>query len=528
MSPNAKSAGFGFLGAAAFWCVAHSGPAVAQNVKEFVVRLQDATPGTSQTGHSNISGTARAGQFQGGGGGLTGVNADLLDGFNSTAFLQSIPIPLEVVGSQPLHMIRAENSYGGTAFGSAALAGYMTAASTQNPTYGVLGVNASTQGRGVLGFASSSTGSNYGLYGETLSNAGTAIFGISSHSTGAGIGVHGRVSGSSGRAVQGVASNINGSSIGGYFESFGNVGWGVVARAPRYGVDAVATGELGRAVNGWATSITGAAIGGLFTSDSTEGTGAYGHAAASSGVTYGVYGRTDSTSGRAVYGTSTANTGTNYGGRFENDSTSGRGIYALASATTGTTYGVRGEAVSNSGYGVYAVGDLGASGTKTFRIDHPLDPENRYLVHYSAESPYPQNFYVGTVVTDGKGYAWVDLPSYFSEINANFKYQLTVVDDADASLFVMAKVSKKIRGNRFQIRTSAPNTEVSWEVKADRNDLYVRTRKLKDVVDKTDAEQGKVQHPEHYGKARSEGLDNGTTEQTKRPERGRFSVPRTD
>lgn len=52
-------------------------PAVSQvsgSLPAFV-RLQTATPGTQQTGHSNISGTVKAGQFVGGGAGLTGVLA---------------------------------------------------------------------------------------------------------------------------------------------------------------------------------------------------------------------------------------------------------------------------------------------------------------------------------------------------------------------------------------------------------------------------------------------------------------------
>src|SRR5438874_12566947 len=42
------------------------------------VRLQTTTPGTAQTGHSNITGTMLAGQFPGGGAGLTALNASNL------------------------------------------------------------------------------------------------------------------------------------------------------------------------------------------------------------------------------------------------------------------------------------------------------------------------------------------------------------------------------------------------------------------------------------------------------------------
>ena len=139
----------------------------------------------------------------------------------------------------------------------------------------------------------------------------------------------------------------------------------------------------------------------------------YGYAAGNTGIIYGVYGLSDSTNGRGVFGAGTA--------------------FGAADVP----YGVRGQAsTSTMGYGVYALGDSGASGLKSFRIDHPFDPENRYLLHYSSESPFPQNFYNGNVVTDHQGYAWVPLPDYFAAINTNFKYQLTVVDNSVD--FVMA------------------------------------------------------------------------------------------
>jgi hypothetical protein len=40
-----------------------------------------------------------------------------------------------------------------------------------------------------------------------------------------------------------------------------------------------------------------------------------------------------------------------------------------------------------------------------FEIDHPLDPENKYLSHSFAESPDMLNVYNGTVTTDGNGEA---------------------------------------------------------------------------------------------------------------------------
>lgn len=86
----------------------------------------------------------------------------------------------------------------------------------------------------------------------------------------------------------------------------------------------------------------------------------------------------------------------------------------------------------------------------------------------------------------------------------NFKHQLTVI--SGGADFVQARISKKIEANRFQIRTSEPNVEVSWRVDADRNDLYMRNRPAKDVVDKSDIERGTYQHPEFYGFGPERGL----------------------
>ena len=77
------------------------------------------------------------------------------------------------------------------------------------------------------------------------------------------------------------------------------------------------------------------------------------------------------------------------------------------------------------GYGIHAVGTTGAGrfigdvtitgsiskGSGMFRIDHPLDPANKYLAHSFVESPDMMNVYNGNIVLDHRGEAWVDLPS---------------------------------------------------------------------------------------------------------------------
>jgi hypothetical protein len=155
---------------------------------------------------------------------------------------------------------------------------------------------------------------------------------------------------------------------------------------------------------------------------------------------------------------------------------------------------------------VFALGDMAASGTKSFRIDHPLDPLNKYLLHYCSEGPQPYNLYKGKVITDSAGRAWVDLPAYFDSINCDIDYQLTVIDERDSDEFVLAKISQKVRNNRFTIRTSQPNVEVCWQVTGVRSDAYVRSRGAPVEVDKPAVERGLYQHPETYGQPRELGV----------------------
>ncbi|MBX7133048.1 MAG: hypothetical protein K1X67_10265 [Fimbriimonadaceae bacterium] len=72
--------------------------AESQPTAKGIVTLQPTTPGTPQTGHSNISGTSEAGQFVGGGAGLTGLNAsNIASGTLADARLSSNVARLNVV-----------------------------------------------------------------------------------------------------------------------------------------------------------------------------------------------------------------------------------------------------------------------------------------------------------------------------------------------------------------------------------------------------------------------------------------------
>ncbi|HPO62857.1 MAG TPA: hypothetical protein PK762_07215 [Candidatus Kapabacteria bacterium] len=134
--------------------------------------------------------------------------------------------------------------------------------------------------------------------------------------------------------------------------------------------------------------------------------------------------------------------------------------------TQGSAY-VSGNSTTNGNHQIN--GNLNVGGTKNFRIDHPDDPENKYLVHAAVESDKVLNKYIGNVITDNQGIAVVYLPDYVQKVNKNFHYQLTVIGD-----FAQAIISKKIYNNQFEIRTDKPNIEVSWEITAERNDKFLQ------------------------------------------------------
>ncbi len=156
-------------------------------------------------------------------------------------------------------------------------------------------------------------------------------------------------------------------------------------------------------------------------------------------------------------------------------------------------------AFAGSGYGGNFQGDLNVSGaiiagTKDFKIDHPLDPANKYLVHASVESSEMMNIYTGNVTTDGQGQATVQLSEWFEVLNTDFRYQLTVIGQ-----FAQAIVAREIEHNQFEIKTSAPNVKVSWQVTGVRQDAYAKANPLVVEQEKDARLRGFYIHPELYG-----------------------------
>ncbi len=408
------------------------------------------------------------------------------------------------------------------------------ATATTGEAYGVIGRSASQSGRGVFGEATATTGEAYGVIGRSASQSGRGVFGEATASSGNTYGMYGRASSSSGIGVFGEATATSGSTRGVVGRSSSTSGVGVLGEATAtsgsvYGVQGRASSTSGVGVFGEATATSGSVYGVQGRSSSTSGVGVFGEATATSGDTRGILGRSSSTSGVGVFGEATATTGNTYGGLFQNPSSSGIGVYGYAQATTGTNFGVVGRSESPSGrgvvgvaeastgtnygvlgrtnssangWGVYAGGRLGASGTKSFQIDHPLRPETHFLNHFCIEAPEPYNLYRGTVTLDAQGEAWVQLPDYFEAINRDASYHLTPIGAAMPNLHVAVE----IQGNRFKIAGGAPFKKVSWEVKAVRNDPWVQQYGYQTEQEKPKEYQGLYLHPELYGQPKERGI----------------------
>lgn len=173
-------------------------------------------------------------------------------------------------------------------------------------------------------------------------------------------------------------------------------------------------------------------------------------------------------------------------------------------------YGVAGYTTDGTGvYGNLAPGGGGHAGwfegrmhvngalsksSGSFKIDHPLDPANRYLSHSFVESPDMKNIYDGVVTLEADGTATIELPEWFEALNKDFRYQLTCIGE-NAPVYI----AEKIHDNKFRIAGGYAGMEVSWQVTGSRKDVYAEAHPIPVEELKPPHEVGRYLHPELYG-----------------------------
>lgn len=176
--------------------------------------------------------------------------------------------------------------------------------------------------------------------------------------------------------------------------------------------------------------------------------------------------------------------------------------------TNGDALFARTTSSSASSYAGIFVGNVSISGnlaksSGSFKIDHPLDPANKYLYHSFVESPDMKNIYDGVVTLDSNGAAVVTMPTWFDALNQDFRYQLTAMGGPGPNLYIAQEIS----GNSFKIAGGTSGMKVSWQVTGIRHDAYANAHRIPIEQDKPAEERGTYIHPELYGKPASQGLD---------------------
>ena len=364
-------------------------------------------------------------------------------------------------------------------------------------------INTGTAGIGIRGESSSGTGvlgksSNWsGTYGET----GT-WFGVWGKATGEnGKGVLGESATSFG--VWGVSPNSAGvvgesdNWVGVYGETeAGNGVWGKSMSAIGvYGESALGTGIYGTAQGYRKYSVFGKSSHGNADAFTYGALGYLGDEFTGDDRSIGVIGVAEN-DGIAVAG-------------YSNSPNSTAGYFNSKNGTAGyfdgivimTDYLSVKEVIANK---------LSVTGTKNFKIDHPLDPANKYLIHSCVESSERINIYSGNITTDGNGFSLVELPGYFQALNIDYRYQLTAIGQKAQSW-----IETEINNNQFTIKTDKPNVKVSWQVTGIRNDEYAKQNPMVVEEGKETAEKGKYLMPELFRKPKEMGIHYVKTEEPK-------------
>jgi hypothetical protein len=323
-----------------------------------------------------------------------------------------------------------------------------------------MGVNGDKAVEGI----DTSTGGGYGLYGTSKN----------------GIGIYGKITGDTRGeyAIEGVDA------------STGSGGGAGIGGSSTKGTGVLGTSTNGAGVYGVHGTGSGSGVLGEDNSGNAASNGVYG----SSDIGYGVQGHTTGEMGTGLYGLATGAMGS--GVQAQNDGEDGYGVYAEAFGVG--SYGV--YAFSQNADALYVDGSATVTGNLSkgggsFKIDHPVDPQNKYLYHSFVESPDMMNVYNGTATLDGRGEATVELPDWFEALNRDYRYQLTAIGSPAPELHI----SRKVEDGKFSIAGGKARQEVSWQVTGIRQDAWANANRIPVEVDKKAQDQGRYLHPELFG-----------------------------
>lgn len=385
-----------------------------------------------------------------------------------------------------------------------ALYSTISSGTSSNPSAGVYVEHSGTQGVAIYGEITNTSNAYSAIQGSSSSNQDNTA-GLSGYFSGsaAGYGIYGKnesqTAGSHG--IIGINERTAG-------------GWGVEG----FGIN----GVYGRTNDDGGYGLVGYNLSG-YTADENGGISVFGNS------NVGVFGQSTSANGAGVVGQMSAAYAPGVWGK--NDQADGFGVAGIANygifgqgaSLNGTAWsagaGVVGQLDPNLGatqvgylgayynaggaeYAVLANGDMGATGTKAFMIDHPTDPDNKILKHYCAESPEVLNIYRGNIVLNANGEATVELPEYFDALNINFSYQLTAIGAPANGIYI----KEEILSNSFKVAGGNANQKISWVVYAERNDLYIQKHPESKQIEIEKGDKGMYLRPELYNQPKEKGI----------------------
>ena len=128
------------------------------------------------------------------------------------------------------------------------------------------------------------------------------------------------------------------------------------------------------------------------------------------------------------------------------------------------------------------------------KIDHPLDPANKYLSHFFVESPDMKNIYDGVATLDANGEAVIQMPEWFGVLNRDFRYQLTSIGG-----FAPIYIAEELANNQFKIGGGRSGMRVSWQITGIRQDVWANAHRIPVEEEKDARLKGYYIHPELYG-----------------------------
>jgi hypothetical protein len=370
---------------------------------------------------------------------------------------------------------------------------------------GVSGNSNSSSGQGVSGSANAFSGPTVGVMGYSQSPGGYGVYGDLNSTTATTAAVYGTTESTAGYGVEGTSPNVGvyGISHAASAEGTGNAFVGVWGDTGAQD----ATGVLGTADNGQAGAFFNNSLDDptLTVDNKTTSVGGELFVAFMPFLT----GDANAIIGDPGCGESSGNMALQLG----QGGMSGCSNYTLLGDLAGSTFlnalsgqnvhlrVANADVVKVSTGAVNITGTMSATGTKNFRIDHPLDPANKYLYHASIESSEVLNLYSGNAVLDDSGEAVVQLPDWFEVINKDFRYQLTPVGAPGRDIYIAEEVS----GGHFKIAGGKPGAKVSWQVSGVRNDAWEKAHPWAVEEDKG-ADRGHYLTPELYGAPETERI----------------------